>query len=183
MPNRFLNEQMTGHYQRRNFIPSLMEDCYYFLYSSCTKKKCIFRHSEAAKKNLILCKKWAQKNNCQLDCPFRHSDYHLKKDRKEIFCYWEEMEQGCQREFCNFKHKNPSKDEWKQIKIKKLDDIRKPNVSCPHNMTDEQTNTPPQEIENLNESTISKDLQKELDLIDRLLEEEGISFSKDVYKK
>merc|ERR1712136_525107 len=105
-----------------------MEDCYYFLYSSCTKEKCIFRHSETAKKNLITCKNWMTKRRCQNDCPFRHSAYHLKKDRKEIFCYWEDTEQGCQKEFCNFKHKNILKDDWKEIKIRKLDEIRKSNV-------------------------------------------------------
>lgn len=156
-----------------------MDDCYYFLYSSCTKKKCIFRHSEAAKKNLMLCKKWLNKKECQPDCPFRHSDYHLKKDRKEIFCYWEEMDQGCQKEFCNFRHRSLEKDEWKLIKIRKLDEIRK--SSLPLEQISKQEAKKDAEFEN--STTISKDLQKELELIDKLLEEEGISFTKENYKK
>lgn len=153
-----------------------MEDCYYFLYSSCTKKKCSYRHSAAAKKNLILCKKWQQSKPCQPDCPFRHSDYHLKKDRKEIFCYWEEMEQGCQKEFCNFKHRDSAKDDWKQVKIRKLDEIKKQNSEIKETEKDldrEDSSIP----------TLSKDLQAELEMIDKLLEEEGIDFKPEQNKK
>lgn len=102
-----------------------MEDCYYFLYSVCTKKNCVFRHSSAAKKNLIMCKLWANKKQCRVECPLRHSDYHLRKDRSDIYCYWEDTTSGCQKEFCDFKHKNPEKDEWKKIKIKTLDEIKR----------------------------------------------------------
>lgn len=112
-----------------------MDDCYYYLYSACTKKNCMYRHSAAAKKNLIMCKLWANKKQCRNECPLRHSDYHLRKDRKDIHCYWEDMEGGCQKEFCDFKHRNPEKDEWKMVKIRTLDEIKRKQSEV-HNFHD-----------------------------------------------
>lgn len=91
-----------------------LEDCYYFLYSSCKRgNKCAYRHCEAAKQNPVLCKQWNETGNCVADCPFRHSHYHKDKKRAEDYCFWEGKEKGCTREFCEFKHTNPEKDKWK----------------------------------------------------------------------
>eukprot|EP00866_Antonospora_locustae_P002258 jgi/Antlo1/2258/2076 len=102
-----------------------MEDCYYFLYSKCTKgPNCKFRHSHSAKENPVLCRSWEQKKPCSVNCPFRHSDYHLRKARSEELCYWESTT-GCNKEFCEFKHRDSRKDEWKNMRVKTLDEIRK----------------------------------------------------------
>ncbi len=101
------------------------EDCYYFLYSTCKRgDQCLYRHNELSKQCNILCKQWESNKQCSEDCPFRHSYYHLQKPRNENYCYWEENG-GCAKEFCEFKHKDVAKDEWKLGKVKKLDVIRK----------------------------------------------------------
>lgn len=168
-----------------------MEDCYYFLYSSCTKEKCFFRHSASAKKNLILCKQWSGKKKCTPECPLRHSDYHLRKGRKDMLCYWEDMESGCQKEFCDFKHRNTQKDEWKRVKIKTLDEIKRTQCESParslvtseaEKITDkifvpktikkkEEAGTP---LSLKNDELESAEIEKELEMIDKMLEEEGL---------
>lgn len=97
-----------------------MEDCYYFLYSKCTKSPCQYRHSLTAKENPILCKTWKNKQTCKKDCPFRHSTYHLNKKRHEMECFYQDE---CQKEFCEFKHKNKEKDAWKESRVKSLNEI------------------------------------------------------------
>ncbi|KAG0419701.1 Zinc finger CCCH domain-containing protein 11A [Dictyocoela roeselum] len=100
------------------------DDCYYFLYSICAKKDCKFRHNKKAKETTIVCPLYAKKLVCQNDCPFRHSTYHLKKNRTEIPCYWEQNGQ-CKKMYCEFKHKDPEKDRWKTHKsIKTLNEIK-----------------------------------------------------------
>ncbi|ELQ73998.1 hypothetical protein THOM_3091 [Trachipleistophora hominis] len=221
-----------------------MDDCYYYLYSVCTKKNCTYRHSAAAKKNLIMCKTWANKRECRNECPLRHSDYHLRKDRKDIYCYWEDMEGGCQKEFCDFRHRNPEKDEWKKVKIRTLDEIKRKNsethvpygvqqhgspcetlaahvpssqlsesemqlidgirtdytfevndfqndrvsakVFSPkgiktHNRA-ERVNNGNSPLQLGNDEFTSKDIEKELEMIDKALEEEGLDMRK-LYKK
>ncbi|KAG0441736.1 Zinc finger CCCH domain-containing protein 11A [Dictyocoela muelleri] len=104
------------------------DDCYYFLYSICAKKDCKFRHNKKAKETTIICPLYSKKLNCQNDCPFRHSTYHLKKKRTEMPCYWEENSQ-CKKLYCEFKHKDPEKDKWKYDKtIKTLDQIKSEEV-------------------------------------------------------
>lgn len=81
------------------------EDCYYFLYSNCKKgDSCIYRHCNAAKSNTTLCPEWANTKKCKIDCPMRHSFYHIQK--KE-YCYFETTEQGCTKPNCEYKHRNP----------------------------------------------------------------------------
>lgn len=93
-------------------------DCYYFLSSTCKRgAMCSYRHSPAAKANATLCPQWASTKKCTLDCPMRHSLYHLQKKRSEDFCYFETTEQGCSKPYCEFKHKNPAKDAWKGANI------------------------------------------------------------------
>lgn len=99
-----------------------MEDCYYFLYSQCSKPDCVFRHCLNAKENPILCKTWKLKKQCKIDCPFRHSTYHLNKKRHEMMCYWEKTT-GCTKEYCEFRHENSEKDAWKESRVKSLNEI------------------------------------------------------------
>ncbi|EJW01901.1 hypothetical protein EDEG_00331 [Edhazardia aedis USNM 41457] len=99
-----------------------MEDCYYFLYSTCSKINCQYRHSIKAKENPILCSNWKHKQICVSSCPFRHSTYHLNKKRHEEMCYWE-AKGKCTKEFCEFKHNDPAKDLWKESRVKTLDEI------------------------------------------------------------
>jgi zinc finger CCCH domain-containing protein 11 len=102
-----------------------MEDCYYFLYSSCKLGgDCTYRHCEQCKNNLITCKNWKANKKCRTDCPFRHSEYHVTKNRKEEMCYWEGRPEGCTKPRCEYKHIDPAKDEWKEIKIRSLSEIQ-----------------------------------------------------------
>ncbi|XP_060713491.1 zinc finger CCCH domain-containing protein 11A isoform X1 [Tachysurus vachellii] len=82
------------------------DDCYFFYYSTCTKgDACPFRHCEAAMGNEIVCSLW-QENRCFRNvCKFRHME--IKKNRKEIPCYWENQPGGCQKFHCAFHHEKP----------------------------------------------------------------------------
>ncbi|KAM0680207.1 hypothetical protein GINT2_001591 [Glugoides intestinalis] len=96
----------------------MYEDCYYFLYSTCKKSsECVYRHNPAAKENKTLCPEWANSKKCRVDCPMRHSLYHLNKKRQDDLCYFEITEQGCTKQNCDFKHRNPVKDAWKEEKL------------------------------------------------------------------
>lgn len=95
-----------------------IEDCYYFLYSTCKRgKNCGFRHNVLCKQCNILCDEWDSTKMCREDCPLRHSKYHLMKQREELPCFWENNG-GCKKEFCEFKHEDASKDEWKKGTIR-----------------------------------------------------------------
>lgn len=96
----------------------MYEDCYYFLYSSCKKGvDCVYRHIPAAKANTTLCPEWANTKKCNVECPMRHSLYHLNRKRQDDLCYFEITEQGCTKSNCEFKHRNPAKDAWKAEKL------------------------------------------------------------------
>lgn len=102
------------------------EDCYYFLYSTCKRgASCCYRHNAFSKQNPVLCEEWAQTGACRVDCPFRHSTYHLQKRRADDLCYWEDREQGCTKEFCEFKHRDSAKDAWKEGGVKNIGQIRR----------------------------------------------------------
>ena len=102
------------------------EDCYYFLYSTCKRgASCGYRHNPYTKLNPVLCEEWDRTKKCREDCPFRHSYYHLKKNRSDDFCFWEDKESGCTKEFCEFRHRNPEKDAWKVDGVKSLSQIKK----------------------------------------------------------
>ncbi|EPR80028.1 hypothetical protein SLOPH_1726 [Spraguea lophii 42_110] len=138
-----------------------MEDCYFFLYSKCNKSDCKFRHSNSAKENTVLCKTWDKKKICRVDCLFRHSKYHLVKNRKGEMCYWETQSQGCTKEHCEFKHVDEKRDEWKTGKIKTLEEIKKKKIEKIKDGKDEED--------------ISEDLaDKDLDEIEKMLEEQGV---------
>ncbi|KAL0978117.1 hypothetical protein UPYG_G00166120 [Umbra pygmaea] len=82
------------------------DDCYFFYYSSCAKgDSCPFRHCEAAMGSEVVCNLW-QENRCfRQVCKFRHME--IKKNRKEIACYWENQPAGCQKPHCAFHHEKP----------------------------------------------------------------------------
>ncbi|XP_030632083.1 zinc finger CCCH domain-containing protein 11A [Chanos chanos] len=82
------------------------DDCYFFYYSTCTKgDSCPFRHCEAAMGSETVCNLW-QENRCfRSGCRFRHME--IKKNRKEIACYWEKQPGGCQKPHCAFYHEKP----------------------------------------------------------------------------
>ncbi|KAF9762375.1 Zinc finger CCCH domain-containing protein 11A [Nosema granulosis] len=75
-----------------------------------------------SKDNLITCKTWKKTKKCRIDCPFRHSTYHEVKQRKDIMCYWEDKG-GCTKYRCEYKHNDPLKDEWKEVRVKSLNEI------------------------------------------------------------
>lgn len=92
----------------------MYEDCYYFLYSSCRRgAACIYRHSQEAKSSTKLCPEWEKTKTCTLTCPLRHSFYHLQKKRSNDLCYFEETPQGCTKAYCEYKHKDVTRDAWK----------------------------------------------------------------------
>lgn len=149
-----------------------MEDCYYFLYSRCSKgENCKFRHCYSCKENPVLCKNWELKKKCTISCPFRHSNYHLKKSRSEEMCYWESTT-GCNKEFCEFKHRDPSKDQWKSMRVKTLEEIRmqkerlqkKLLVITKHDAQTEHTENPV-------DDRYLEEIDKEIDEINELLDE------------
>ncbi|ORD93709.1 ZC11A [Enterospora canceri] len=102
-----------------------IEDCYYFLYSTCQRgQECGFRHNLLSKQCNILCDEWDRTGSCREECPLRHSRYHLKKSRVDEMCYWENHG-GCKKRFCEFKHENEEKDEWKRGEIQDLNEVRR----------------------------------------------------------
>ncbi|KAM4624814.1 zinc finger CCCH domain-containing protein 11A isoform 2-T3 [Polymixia lowei] len=82
------------------------DDCYFFYYSTCTKgDSCPFRHCEAAMGNETVCNLWQEGRCFRTVCKFRHME--IKKNRKEIACYWENQPAGCQKPHCAFYHEKP----------------------------------------------------------------------------
>lgn len=81
------------------------KDCYYFLYSSCSKgEQCKFRHSVKARLSETICETFKSTGTCpNRACSQRHSTYHEEKKRSHIPCYWEEHG-GCTKDFCPFQH-------------------------------------------------------------------------------
>lgn len=149
-----------------------MEDCYYFLYSKCTKgPSCKFRHTHSAKENPVLCRSWEQKKPCTASCPFRHSDYHLRKSRNEELCYWESTT-GCSKEFCEFKHSDPRKDEWKSVRVKTLDEIRNQKERQKKEMHSAGSAKEEDLYTSSSEEKFLEDIDKELGEIDELLASE-----------
>ncbi|XP_051827286.1 zinc finger CCCH domain-containing protein 11B-like, partial [Antechinus flavipes] len=82
---------------------SNQEDCYFFVYSTCTRgDKCPFRHCEAALGNEAVCTLWQEGRCFRKVCRFRHME--LEKKRSEIPCYWENQPIGCQKLNCAYRH-------------------------------------------------------------------------------
>lgn len=116
---------MVRHHSKKANKLNQIEDCYYFLYSTCKRgSNCGFRHNYLSKQCKIICEKWSRTGDCREECPFRHSRYHLDKNRSEEQC-WFEINGGCHKEFCEFNHSEPGKDDWKTGKIHNLEDIQK----------------------------------------------------------
>ncbi|XP_029907614.1 zinc finger CCCH domain-containing protein 11A isoform X2 [Myripristis murdjan] len=82
------------------------DDCYFYYYSTCTRgDSCPFRHCEAAMGNETVCNLWQEGRCFRTVCKFRHTE--IKKNRKEIPCYWENQPAGCQKPHCAFYHEKP----------------------------------------------------------------------------
>lgn len=82
------------------------DDCYFFYYSTCTKgDSCPFRHCEAAMGSETVCSLWQEGCCFRMVCKFRHME--IKKNRREIACYWENQPAGCQKAHCAFHHERP----------------------------------------------------------------------------
>ncbi|XP_076860346.1 zinc finger CCCH domain-containing protein 11A isoform X2 [Brachyhypopomus gauderio] len=82
------------------------DDCYFYYYSTCTKGDgCPFRHCEAAMGSETVCSLWKENRCFRKVCKFRHME--IKKNRKEIPCYWENQPGGCQKPHCAFHHEKP----------------------------------------------------------------------------
>lgn len=91
-----------------------LEDCYYYLYSSCRRgHDCTFRHSPDARASTKICPEWEKTRRCTVDCPLRHNTHQVQRRKADEYCYFEDKEPGCTKPFCEFKHKNPEKDAWK----------------------------------------------------------------------
>ncbi|KAM0671653.1 hypothetical protein CWI42_060300 [Ordospora colligata] len=92
----------------------MVDDCYFFLYSECKfGGKCLHRHNETCRNNVVTCKNWKAGGTCENECPFRHSEYHCKKNRREEMCYWEDKPSGCTKVKCEYRHLDSLKDAWK----------------------------------------------------------------------
>ncbi|XP_072945554.1 uncharacterized protein [Epargyreus clarus] len=86
--------------------PRKFNDCYFYYYSTCTKgDNCVFRHEPAALGCETMCTAWQQGKCLDKRCKLRHME--LRKNRKQIPCYWENQPGGCRKKHCPFMHKNP----------------------------------------------------------------------------
>ncbi|XP_026736165.1 uncharacterized protein LOC113499821 isoform X2 [Trichoplusia ni] len=86
--------------------PRKFNDCYFYYYSTCTKgDNCVFRHEPSALGCETVCTAWQQGKCLDKRCKLRHME--LRKNRKQIPCYWENQPGGCRKIHCPFMHKNP----------------------------------------------------------------------------
>ncbi|XP_068622976.1 uncharacterized protein [Battus philenor] len=86
--------------------PRKFNDCYFYYYSTCIKgDNCIFRHEPSALGCETMCTAWQQGKCMDKRCKLRHME--LRKNRKQIPCYWENQPGGCRKKHCPFMHKNP----------------------------------------------------------------------------
>ncbi|CAH2087904.1 unnamed protein product [Euphydryas editha] len=86
--------------------PRKFNDCYFYYYSTCTKgENCVFRHEPSALGCETMCTAWQQGKCLDKSCKLRHME--LRKNRKQIPCYWENQPGGCRKKHCPFMHKNP----------------------------------------------------------------------------
>ncbi|XP_073954657.1 uncharacterized protein isoform X2 [Choristoneura fumiferana] len=86
--------------------PRKFNDCYFYYYSTCTKgDNCVFRHEPSALGCETMCSAWQQGKCMDKRCKLRHME--LRKNRKQIPCYWENQPGGCRKKHCPFMHKNP----------------------------------------------------------------------------
>ncbi|KOB66737.1 Zinc finger CCCH domain-containing protein 11A [Operophtera brumata] len=86
--------------------PRKFNDCYFYYYSTCTKgDNCVFRHEPSALGCETMCSAWQQGKCLDKRCKLRHME--LRKNRKQIPCYWETQPGGCRKMHCPFMHKNP----------------------------------------------------------------------------
>ncbi|KAG7304891.1 hypothetical protein JYU34_010286 [Plutella xylostella] len=86
--------------------PRKFNDCYFYYYSTCTKgENCVFRHEPSALGCETMCAAWQQGKCMDKKCRLRHME--LRKNRKQIPCYWESQPTGCRKKHCPFMHKNP----------------------------------------------------------------------------
>eukprot|EP00063_Salmo_salar_P048434 XP_014023269.1 PREDICTED: zinc finger CCCH domain-containing protein 11A-like isoform X4 [Salmo salar] len=67
--------------------------------------RCPFRHCDAAKGSEVVCSLWQESRCFRQVCKFRHME--IKKNRKEMACYWENQPAGCQKPHCAFHHEKP----------------------------------------------------------------------------
>ncbi|KAH9644432.1 hypothetical protein HF086_000683 [Spodoptera exigua] len=66
---------------------------------------CVFRHEPSALGCETMCTAWQQGKCLDKRCKLRHME--LRKNRKQIPCYWENQPGGCRKMHCPFMHKNP----------------------------------------------------------------------------
>ncbi|KPI98191.1 Zinc finger CCCH domain-containing protein 11A [Papilio xuthus] len=86
--------------------PRKFNDCYFYYYSTCIKgDNCVFRHEPSALGCETMCTAWQQGKCLDKRCKLRHME--LRKNRKQIPCYWENQPGGCRKKHCPFMHKNP----------------------------------------------------------------------------
>lgn len=88
----------------------ILEDCYFFMTSTCTKGiSCPFRHSMEAKATEDICPEWASSHSCPQngECGKRHSDFNSASkfsSKESVLCFFEKIKGACNRPNCSFKH-------------------------------------------------------------------------------
>lgn len=82
----------------------MLDDCYFFYYSTCTKDNCPFRHCEEAKSSETVCRLWQEGRCSQTTCRFRHM--HVTKSQKPTSRFWEKQPGG-QKPYSPFFYQQP----------------------------------------------------------------------------
>ncbi|XP_052465732.1 zinc finger CCCH domain-containing protein 11A [Carassius gibelio] len=117
------------------------DDCYFYYYSTCTKgDSCPFRHCEAAMGSETVCNLWQEQRCFRNICMFRHME--IKKNRKEIACYWENQPAGCQKAHCAFHHEKPRVIDGSYFAPDKGQVVRKEKEEAPHEDQVNQVSVP-----------------------------------------
>ncbi|XP_016150437.1 zinc finger CCCH domain-containing protein 11A-like isoform X1 [Sinocyclocheilus grahami] len=117
------------------------DDCYFYYYSTCTKgDSCPFRHCEAAMGSETVCNLWQEQRCFRNICKFRHME--IKKNRKEIACYWENQSAGCQKPHCAFHHEKPRVIDGNYFAPDKGQVVRKEKEETPYEDQVKQVSVP-----------------------------------------
>lgn len=142
-----------------------VEDCFYFLNSSCRKgDECVYRHSVEAKNSTVICPKWAATGRCTADCPMRHTNPQVARRKPDEMCYFETTEQGCTKPNCEFRHRNPAKNSGKYESLDLRSSSSKPWLSESVDESLSYGNLPQTESQkrfNLQENTNQEHLESE----------------------
>ncbi|XP_041969171.1 zinc finger CCCH domain-containing protein 11B-like [Aricia agestis] len=121
--------------------PTKSNDCYFYYYSTCIKgDNCVFRHEPLALGCETMCAAWQQGKCMDRRCKLRHME--LRKNRKQIPCYWENQPSGCRKKYCPFLHKNRHASDMRADEVTPANTVpnttAQPASSVPDSTTAEQ---------------------------------------------